>query len=324
MIGKLKKNIPAIIIGAAFIDIILGIDKLPLSGEDVLAQEQDRQVGGCAFNIARALARLDLEPVPAILLGNGYWGEIVEQECKREGLSCFLRDKKHDNGWCLSLVESDLRRTFISVNGCEQHLSHELIAQIPELKGALIYASGYELENEALRSYLLSAKNASKIILDLGPRVCELDLGFFYEVAKNPLILSLNKEELETFLRLVKAPYLGLKGAQWAAREWQITLIARLDKNGCYGITQDLNWHYVPAFLVDVADDIGAGDAHAAGLIAGLMSEMSIKDCLHLANALAGVVVSKQGASGAPNRLELAEFFSNAKQKEGLGQEALA
>lgn len=47
---------PIVVIGAAFGDIILHLDALPQSGSDVSARDGGRQIGGCAFNVARALA----------------------------------------------------------------------------------------------------------------------------------------------------------------------------------------------------------------------------------------------------------------------------
>jgi sugar/nucleoside kinase (ribokinase family) len=49
-----------VVIGAAFGDIILHLDALPQSGSDVSARDGGRQIGGCAFNVARALSRLEL------------------------------------------------------------------------------------------------------------------------------------------------------------------------------------------------------------------------------------------------------------------------
>ena len=48
-----------LVIGAAIIDIIMKIKRLPKSGEDILCSETVSAVGGCAYNVQvrwRALA----------------------------------------------------------------------------------------------------------------------------------------------------------------------------------------------------------------------------------------------------------------------------
>ena len=41
-----------LVIGAAIIDIIMKIKRLPKSGEDILCSETVSTVGGCAYNVA--------------------------------------------------------------------------------------------------------------------------------------------------------------------------------------------------------------------------------------------------------------------------------
>ena len=41
-----------LVLGAAIVDIIMKIPKLPKSGEDVLCTERKLTVGGCAYNVA--------------------------------------------------------------------------------------------------------------------------------------------------------------------------------------------------------------------------------------------------------------------------------
>ena len=52
----------------------------------------------------------------------------------------------------------------------------------------------------------------------------------------------------------------------------------------------------VPAFEIeDVVDPIGAGDAFAAGLIAGLLREMELKEAVELANLVGAYCVTVKG-----------------------------
>lgn len=101
--------------------------------------------------------------------------------CTKNGagkLARPLRHPTHDNGWCLALVEASKERTFITIEGCEQHWTDELLAQIPLPKEAIIYVSGYELASEALRQWILELTEDKTLFVDFGPRLGDLDIHF--------------------------------------------------------------------------------------------------------------------------------------------------
>lgn len=199
---QLSPRRPIVVIGAAFGDIILHLDALPQSGSDVPARDGGRQIGGCAFNVARALSRLELFPVNAIPVGNGDWGQAVAQKMALENLPVLLRHPTHDNGWCLALVEADKERTFITIEGCEQHWTDELLAQIPLPNDAIIYVSGYELASEALRQWLLAQAEDKTLFVDFGPRLGDLDIRFIQALLRKRPVLTLNRDELRCYARV--------------------------------------------------------------------------------------------------------------------------
>ncbi|MGL5265769.1 MAG: ribokinase, partial [Plesiomonas shigelloides] len=74
---NLTAQTPVMVIGAAFGDVMLSMQRLPRSGGDEVASETGRQIGGCAFNVARVLARLGMPLINGIPVGTGIWGEAV-------------------------------------------------------------------------------------------------------------------------------------------------------------------------------------------------------------------------------------------------------
>ena len=300
---------PIVVIGAAFGDIILHLDTLPQSGSDVSACDGGRQIGGCAFNVARALARLDLTLVSAIPVGNGDWGQVIAQKMIQEKLPVLLRHPTHDNGWCLALVEANKERTFITVEGCEQHWSAELLAQIPQPKDAIIYVSGYELASEALRQWILALAEDKTLFVDFGPRLCDLDIRFIQALLRKRPVLTLNRDELSALsARLYNDDNTTLESASRLVSDWQLRAICRFDKDGAWVVEPDVEPQHIPACRVDVHDTIAAGDSHCAGTIAGLACGMDLHQATLLGNEVAAIVVSRPGSEGAPTRQELRQF----------------
>ncbi|WEJ88564.1 MAG: PfkB family carbohydrate kinase [Klebsiella huaxiensis] len=306
---RLSPQRPIVVIGAAFGDLILHLDTLPQSGSDVSASDGGRQIGGCAFNVARALARLGLAPVNAIPVGNGDWGQAVAQKMAQESLPVILRHPTHDNGWCLALVEANKERTFITVEGCEQHWSTELLAQIPQPKDAIIYVSGYELASEMLRQWILGLTEDKTLFVDFGPRLCDMDIDFIQALLRKRPVLTLNRDELSALsARLYHQENATLESASRLVSDWQLRAICRFDKDGAWVVEPNAGPQHIPACRVEVHDTIAAGDSHCAGTIAGLACGMNLRQATLLGNEVAAIVVSRPGSDGAPTRQELRQF----------------
>lgn len=302
---------PIVVIGAAFGDMILHLDALPHSGSDVSARDGGRQIGGCAFNVARALSRLELPLINAIPVGNGEWGQAVAQKMALENLPVLLRHPTHDNGWCLALVEANKERTFITIEGCEQHWNNELLAQIPQPKDAIIYVSGYELASEALRQWILDLTEDKTLFVDFGPRLNDLDIHFIQALLGKAPVLTLNRDELSVLCtRLYDLDSATLDAASRLASGWHLRAICRFDKDGAWVVEPDAQPQHIPACRVKVYDTIAAGDSHCAGTIAGLACGMDLRQAALLGNEVAAIVVTRPSADGAPGREELRQFQS--------------
>lgn len=50
-----------LVVGAAIVDLMMKIDRLPKSGEDIPCRETKTVVGGCAYNVANTLRNLHCE-----------------------------------------------------------------------------------------------------------------------------------------------------------------------------------------------------------------------------------------------------------------------
>ncbi|MGF1725698.1 PfkB family carbohydrate kinase [Photobacterium nomapromontoriensis] len=309
---SLSAQRPVIVIGAAFGDLMLGLDQLPQSGSDVVAEELGRHIGGCAFNVARAMSRMRIPPINAIPVGNGSWGQAVEVAMKRENLPVLLRHPSHDNGWCIAVVEASKERSFITIDGCEQHWSNTLLAQIPMPDNAIVYVSGYELvspQSEPLRQWLLALSSDKTLYVDFGPRLTDIDPTFIEQLLLKKPILTLNRDELKMLNpQGTHQATMQIEDACAFANSYQLSLICRFDKDGATVCEPGKAPVHIPAFKVEVADTIAAGDSHCAGVIAGLSAGLPLPQATRLGNMVAAIVVSRQGSDGAPTREELMAF----------------
>ncbi|MBS0974002.1 PfkB family carbohydrate kinase, partial [Serratia rubidaea] len=192
---------PVLVLGGAVGDLVMTLPRLPVSGEDIEARPQGRQIGGCAFNVARVLCRLGVPVVNGMPVGNGEWGVAVEAAMQALGLPVLLRHGQMDNGWCLALAEPNGERTFITVSGCEAQWNKAQLATLPLTPETLVYANGYELVGEpgaALREWLTRLPFDQYRLIDPGPRVGLLGEEFFAMLSDSHTLLTLNRDEVAT------------------------------------------------------------------------------------------------------------------------------
>ncbi|AHG19582.1 ribokinase [Chania multitudinisentens RB-25] len=299
---------PILVLGGAVGDVVLTLPHLPRSGEDIEGIPQGRQIGGCAFNVARALRRLNVPVINGMPVGNGDWGMAIESAMQELALPVLLRHSQMDNGWCLALVEPNGERTFITMTGCEAQWNKAQLATLPLEPATIVYANGYELAGEtgaALRDWLTRLPFDQWRLIDPGPRVGQLSADFFAMLSDSHTLLTLNRDEVAALCGAGDA----VNAAQRFANAHNITLICRLDRDGAWICDGQQPPQHIPVYPVEVIDTIGAGDAHCAGLLAGLSAGWSLPHAVDLANRVAACVVASRGAAGAPDWQQLQQRF---------------
>jgi sugar/nucleoside kinase (ribokinase family) len=90
----------------------------------------------------------------------------------------------------------------------------------------------------------------------------------------------------------------------------------KMGSAGCLVASGTHGWLRLPAFEVPVIDTTGAGDAFAAGFMAGVWLGWSLEQTARLANAAGALCVTGAGASGNVRSLpETLAFIDSAKLK---------
>jgi sugar/nucleoside kinase (ribokinase family) len=96
------------------------------------------------------------------------------------------------------------------------------------------------------------------------------------------------------------------------------TVGLKMGMDGCLVISGEGQIIRLPAFQVDAVDATGAGDAFAAGFIAGVWEEWSLEQTARFANAVGALSVTGLGAAGGILSLpETLKFMESAIQRSG-------
>lgn len=281
-----------LVIGAAMLDIIMEIDRLPLSGEDMYAKTQSMTVGGCAYNVAGILKHFRAAYTLFAPVGTGMYASFIEKELKRSGHESPVKSGTSDNGYCLCLVEADGERTFLTLPGIECRFEKEWFARLDTDRYDSAYVSGYELEGEG-----------GSVILDF----LESHPEFTVYYAPGPRITYISEEKTNRMMALAPVMHLnerealaftGKGTAEEAAVELteqtRNTVLITLGERGVY-LWENGKGRVIPAEKAEVIDTIGAGDSHIGAVIALRQSGEGWEETLRAANRVSAMVVSVKG-----------------------------
>lgn len=287
-----------LIVGSAFVDVVVEVKTLPKSAEDAQGQLKKTQVGGCSFNAADVLYKLKVPFDHLMPVGQGIAGNLVREEFKSRGYPLFETDDLGDNGWCLSLVESSGERTFISMSGVEQKFDEAWFERFDLDSYDYIYLSGYQAEGDNGRTILKALQKTplkGTIVFDPGPRVLYIAPEVIEGIEKLGCIYDLNEYES---LVLTSADN-SRTAAKLLSKRNGHPAIVTCGKDGAI-LAEGNRISAIPGYKISVADTIGSGDSHTGALLAALSCGLSFEDAVLLANYVSASVTARSGAACAP------------------------
>ncbi|XMB50238.1 PfkB family carbohydrate kinase [Pseudomonas fluorescens] len=290
--------------GQVIVDLVMGLDTLPASGGDVLANSASFQVGG-GFNVMAAARRNGLPVVYLGRHGEGRFGELARAAMQAEGIEIALATSAgKDTGLCVSLTEANTERTFISHLGAEGELSADDLAQIVPRFDDYVYVSGYSLllegKAQPLLDWLLALPREIVVVFDPGPLVKAPDSALMRALLPRIDIWTSNGPEALAFTGAADMT----QALPMLNQHLQALLVVRDGPNGCW-VGRGAQIEHVPGFKVQAVDSNGAGDAHAGVFIAGLAKGLNPAEAARRANAAAALAVTRWGPATSPGTVEV-------------------
>ena len=96
---------PALIIGSTCVDVIINLDHLPRTAENLRPHSHSMSLGGCAYNVAYMMRLLHGPHTFITPVGSGSYGDYVARELTKRQIPILIRVPDQDNGCCYCLVE---------------------------------------------------------------------------------------------------------------------------------------------------------------------------------------------------------------------------
>ena len=149
-----------LVIGSTVVDVIINVDHLPTTQEDVHVISQHMSLGGCAFNTSDMIRHFEVPYILFSPVGTGAYGEFVRMSLRDRKIETPIPAPARDNGCCYCFVESSGERTFISYHGAEYLFEKEWFSILDAEDIDSVYICGLEIEETSGVSDLFCAWTA--------------------------------------------------------------------------------------------------------------------------------------------------------------------
>jgi len=287
------------VLGIFVADISFSGPKIPLVGETILGNKYNVGPGGKGCNQAIAIARLGGKVNFISKIGKDTYGELALNTLKKNNINIenLIQDEKLQTGVAGILVDQNSGKNAINVIvGAPSSLKvSEIEKQIDLIKSSKIFLTQLEVPKDVTLHCLKTAKgNGCITILNPAP-ASEITKEFFSKIDYftpneieaefyTGIKITNEKEAKQAAEKLLN---LGIKKA-----------IITLGEKGLF-YADGKEEIYLQANSIKAIDTTGAGDAFNGGLAFGLSKEKPIRECLELANKVAGISTTKLGAGNS-------------------------
>lgn len=304
----MSESPPVVCLGIMVADLIGGpLVEMPERASLVLVEEMGLYPGGCAVNTAVALSRLGL-PVKLIgKVGDDPLGEFLLADLGESGVDIqgVRRDKVLGTSATMVMIDPDGERRFVHYIGANAGLSDKDVDLTLVTEASILHVGGClvmpGIDGKPMAWLLRTAKEAGVTtcadtawdasghwLATLAPCLPYIDY-FVPSLAEARAITGLDEPV----------------AVAAALQESGVGVVAlKMGAEGCLVLSEDGQVIRLPAYSVDVVDATGAGDAFAAGFIAGVYHRWPLEKAARLANAVGALCVTGSGAAGGVTTLD--------------------
>jgi len=287
------------VLGIFVADISFSGPKIPSIGETILGKKYNVGPGGKGCNQAIAIARLGGNTNFISKIGKDAYGELALKTLEKNKISTknIIQDGNQQTGVAGILVDQNTGKNAINVIvGAPSSLRiSEIEKQINLIKRSKIFLTQLEVPKDVTLHCLKTAKeNGCITILNPAP-ASEISKEFYNNID----FFTPNETEAEFYTGIKITNDQEAKQAAEKLLNLGIKkVIITLGEKGLF-YSDGKEEISLKANAVKAIDTTGAGDAFNGGLAFSLSKEKPIKECLELANKVAGISTTKLGAGDA-------------------------
>jgi len=282
--------VSVVVVGAANIDLISYVPRLPKVGETLHGTAFQMGYGGKGANQAVMAAKLGADVAMVCKLGRDVFGEGTLENFRSMGVDAThvtLTDEAF-SGVAPIAVDAEGRNSIIIVTGANDLLSSDDLERArPAIAAADVLVCQLELPVEtSLAALRIAREEGARTIFNPAPAREELP-GELYELSD---VICPNEPETE----LLTGKPAGEEAARELLARGARSVVLTLGERGCLIVEGDMAVE-VPVDPVHAVDTTGAGDAFVGALATFLAAGHPLVEAAKRANAVAALSVQRRG-----------------------------
>ena len=283
------------VMGSVNMDIIMQVNRMPMPGECMVAQQVTKQVGGKGLNQAVAAARCGAQTTYVGKVGADEAADEIRKVLSNEGIVPQLYlSRKEPTGAAYIMLDRSGQNRIIVHGGANQDFTDQDIARLEEtIAHQDILLIQLETNLPSIEGAVKCAiKHKVPVIVDAGPArpgILELFSGVD--------VVSPNETELAELLGCEKIePADRIAACRKILKHGAKAILLKLGSEGSLWVTAD-NAIFYPAYRgVKAIDTTGAGDAFTAAFACAVLHGESIDAAIHQATLAGAIAVTRRGA----------------------------
>jgi sugar/nucleoside kinase (ribokinase family) len=282
------------------------VDTYPERGKLALVPRMELHPGGCAANTGIALGKLGIAVRIIGRVGRDGFGEFMVSELQRHGVDTegVAPDERANTSATMVMVHSDAERSFLHYRGANAELTDADVKPALLEDARLLHIAG---------SFLMpkfDGEPTARVLAEARRRGLTTCLDTAWDAQGRWMsILAPCLPHLDHFVPSIEEAQ-QITGCHepaaiaGALRDAGVgTVVLKMGERGCYVSTADAAFS-LPALAVDAVDALGAGDAFAAGYIAGLVQGWDLERAARFATAVGATCVTALGATTGVRSLD--------------------
>jgi sugar/nucleoside kinase (ribokinase family) len=282
------------------------LEAVPAPGALVATDDFLFQAGGCAANVAVALRRLGVAVEVEGTVGQDRFGDLVVDQLAAAGIgvSGIGRTAEHGTSKTVILSVRGEDRRYIHTFGANAAVGASTLGASSITSAGAVYIGGFLIlpglhADELARKLQTARASGTVIVLDVatasGEPTAVDDLA---TVLPSVDYFVPNEDEAATLTGEADVR----SQARWILDRGARCAVIKRGERGVYVRTAHEELE-LPAPTVEVVDPSGAGDAFAAGLIAGILEGWSLEQSVRFASVIGASACTALGCSaGIPQR----------------------
>lgn len=308
-------------IGAVTTDRLMQVDRLAMPDEEVRVTAVESYDGGSAANVAVGVSRLGVRAAYLGCVGNDSEGDHHRGSLESEGVDVGrIRTSRTGarTSTVMGFVEPGGARQLYFHGGASDELTPEdlTVDTFDGIDRIHLCTLGPEF---AERLIDLGRSSGRKMLISFDPGCLGIAGERLHRVrAIAPAVDMLFVNALEfrqLYPHVAPAEVNTLPSSELPAR-----MAIKLGERGAYLYSREQGLTYYPAFEVAAVDSTGAGDAFAAGCLAGIALGYGPRRMGPFANAVAALVTRQFGCrTGLPTMAQVTSFLESQGERMGPG-----